>query len=316
MAAEHCPACTNPAHIPVGVTSRGYHGLKCIGCGLVRTHPMPDNATLNEFYQGFDFQKPDTVEIPRLLPRIERSLEHFIGRAQPGARFLDFGGASGIYCLAARNLGYDPFLFDFDSNMIDFARTQLKLENSTTRLDEVPREAFDVIFCYHVIEHSNDLGSFLGTLRRFLKPGGVLVLATPSAENAEKYVRVQHLARYWLRLTRARVSAVTALGLVLRRNSIFCWDPPRHLFAFTGAGMKSLLERHGWEALVQHGYSCDPLFEPRQYITPPLSSVFAGPGRRVVRNAITWAEGVALKPVSWVLPDGGEQLYCTARLKS
>lgn len=312
---ESCPACGSPTYISVGVTSRGFGGLKCSECGLVRTHPMPDTALLNEFYQGFDFQKPDTAEIPRLLPRIERSLEHFVGRAQPGARFLDFGGASGIYCLGARNLGYDPFLFDLDSNMIDFARIQLKLERATTKLEEVPEGVFDVIFSYHVIEHSNDLGSFLETMRRLLKPGGKLVLATPSAENVEKYVRIQHLARYWLRLTRARMSVLAALRLVLQRNSIFCWDPPRHLFAFTGASMQSLMERHGWEAKIQYGYCCDPLFDPRQYITPPLSSVLAGPGRRVVRNAITWAEGVALRPVSWIVPGGGEQLYCTARLK-
>jgi len=266
---------------------------------------MPDDAALVEFYQGFSFRRPDLARLDRDVERVTPSLEYFVGRPRgDSAQFLDYGGGFGIYCLAARRLGWQPWLFDYDRGCIDFALGQLDLPHAVADLGELRGRKFDVIFGYHVIEHWNVLDKNLRTLLSILAPGGQITFATPHADSLEKWVRPYHLRNYWKRLQREGEGILRALSLALRPESFLCWDPPRHLFAFTADALLQLGRRHGLDAQIQVGYNTSALFEPRQDILP-------GNAPGLLAGAIARFSRFGCHALNILFPCYGEQLYVT-----
>jgi len=80
---------------------------------------------------------------------------------------------------------YVDRLYGSDYNMVRLARAQRLAPHARLFLADIldyPAEdaAFDLVFFHHVIEHIRDDRAALATVRRILKPGGLLVLGTPN----------------------------------------------------------------------------------------------------------------------------------------
>ncbi len=112
-------------------------------------------------------------------------------------RFLDAGSGSGLFSLAASQLGADVTSFDLDQNSVACTR-QLKerfcpdsiswnvLEGSLADrnfLNSLGR--FDVVYCWGVIHHTGEMWNCLENLLPLVKPGGRIVLAI---YNDESYI--------------------------------------------------------------------------------------------------------------------------------
>jgi SAM-dependent methyltransferase len=81
--------------------------------------------------------------------------------------------------------GYAERLYGSDYNIVRLARARVRAPGATLFLADIldyPTEdaAFDLVFFHHVIEHIPDDRAALATVRRILKPGGLLVLGTPN----------------------------------------------------------------------------------------------------------------------------------------
>jgi 2-polyprenyl-3-methyl-5-hydroxy-6-metoxy-1,4-benzoquinol methylase len=306
---SECPACGSHG-VRYRFAAADEFGLaKCGECGLVRTEPMPDEEFLAEFYQGFRFLEPSMENLESQVDRVAESLSHFIGPATQGGTFLDFGGGAGIYCLAGAKLGYESSLFEVDRQMVEFAREKMGLARVFMDLGELAGRKFSVILACHVIEHARDPGGFLSLLRGLLREDGVLVVATPNAEEAEKLVRPAHVLRYLRRVMRTRANAAQALATVISLDSLFCWDPPRHLFAYTAASLQHLARRQGMAAETMAGFNTDPLYEPRGYLLPPVSLRSLCSKRGLLNAVARWTMPV----VRFLFPSRGQQLYAVIR---
>ncbi len=279
---------------------------------------MPDDETLRTFYVGFAFEKPAVEDAENDVPAIERSLRHFIGT--PSARhdrFLDYGGGYGLYCKAARRLGWTPSLFDYDHGCLDYARDEMGVEKVSADLADFAGQQFDVIWGYHVIEHWNRIDENIAQLVGLLAPGGRIIFATPHAEGVEKWVRPYHLRNYARGLIQRGEPVGRAWRLALRRKSFFCWDPPRHLFAYTGESLRAMGRRHGLEARVETGYNTSAVYEPRCYVVPnPLAPRFKVPAgasgaRSAARWVTAWFSWAGCRVLQRLFPRWGEQLYVT-----
>lgn len=104
-----------------------------------------------------------------------------------GRRILDVGSSNGYYMfrMAAHNprfvLGIEPYLtFFFQFQLLQhFARVP-ELQTLPLKFEELPAmdEAFDSVFCMGILYHRRSPFDFIAALRRFLRPGGELVLET------------------------------------------------------------------------------------------------------------------------------------------
>jgi SAM-dependent methyltransferase len=96
---------------------------------------------------------------------------------------LDLGCGDGNHLPWLAN--YAERLYGSDYNMVRLARARALAPAATLFLADIldyPAEnaAFDLVFFNHVIEHIPDDKAALATVRRILKPGGLLVLGTPN----------------------------------------------------------------------------------------------------------------------------------------
>jgi len=200
-------------------------------CGLVFVTPQPPRSSLERaydatYYRPWEDQARSRARIwQRRIHRVETL------RFQPG-RLLDVGCGTGDFLRVARTRGWDVSGTEISPYAVRAARADgfLVVEGEVweTRL---PSEAFDVVTCWHVIEHASDPRRVIGEIHRVLRPGGWLVLATPNLED--------HLFR---------AAYVLARG---RRPPLFEPDERElHLFHFSAWTLRALVESVGFEAVT------------------------------------------------------------------
>lgn len=279
---------------------------------------MPADAELVEFYQQFAFEKPLREDVENDVPAIEASLRHFVGVPQPGHnRFLDYGGGFGLYCKAARRLGWDPSLFDYDRGCLDYAESEMGVSRAVGDLSELKGAQFDVIFGYHVIEHWNRIDKNMEALLGLLAPKGRIIFATPHAESVEKWARPYHIRKYAQGLVVRGEAVPRAVFLATKLRSYLCWDPPRHLFAFSADSLREIGQRYALGVQIEAGYNTSLVHEPRQYVVPnpfaPRFKVPAGATKfsSLLRRVVACFSWVGCNVLSRVCPKSGEQLYVT-----
>lgn len=296
-----------------------YQAMKCSRCGLVQTNPMPGIDELKKYYSDFGFLPPKTSAVNEQLKAIRQSIIHHLGSSGNEKNFLDYGGGYGLYAKAASELGWETILFDYDNGALDFARSELGIEQTTADLHSLPDHSFDVIWSFHVAEHWRSIDDSFNDIDRLIKRGGRLVIATPNARSWEKYVRIAHFKTY-LKAWRTRgLSLTDALKLILRYDSVLCWDPPRHLYAYTPESLRRIGERRGYETELRVGSNNDPLYEPRRYIIASPAKRFRTLRLHLMKRpwklGAAWAlvrlgcEQLSFRILNTIAPQGGEQLY-------
>ena len=121
-------------------------------------------------------------------------------------RFLDAGSGSGLFSLAANQLGAEVTSFDLDHNSVACTRLLKErffpgstswnvLEGSladSSFLNSLGR--FDVVYCWGVVHHTGEMWNCLENLLPLVKPGGKIVVAI---YNDESYV-----SRIWYGIKR------------------------------------------------------------------------------------------------------------------
>ena len=320
MKQNFCHSCQKNIPLFLVDSKKTYIPLKCAYCGLVQTSPMPSDNELISFYQGFSFECNTPEVMRRPLTAITQSLKHFIGENDESNHstktFLDYGGGAGIYCIAAEAIGWKTTLFDYDQKTVDYGINELGVREGYADWNALKSRKFDVIFSFHVVEHWNEVENNFGNLIEKLNPGGRLIIATPNAHSIEKWFRPQHFLRYFRLWKPYMPSRWMRFKLLLKPDSVFCWDPPRHLFAWTPEAFRQLGKRFNLETTIKVGYNIDKHFEPRAYVLYPLKkrikqvrSMKINLIRKILLAAWECISLPCIQLASRVAPHYGEQLY-------
>jgi SAM-dependent methyltransferase len=141
-------------------------------------------------------------------------------------RLLDVGCGKGYFLKEAASAGLDAMGIDLSKSAVTFARESLGVKAESGHLEtDAPdhwSQAFDVATFWASIEHLPDPLTVLKAIRRCLRPGGVLLCDTGLGGLPAE----QRLAGYtqW-------------------------YDAPEHIFVFSGRGLRTLLERAGFEVV-------------------------------------------------------------------
>lgn len=196
---------------------------RCATCGcLWASDARQEEQLLVDAYERvaaayFDSQPDD----PRYV-RFYRQLERFVKQHTDGRVILDVGCGDGVFlsCLSSdwSRQGLEPST----SGASLARRKNLAVVNGT--LDTVPDEIHaDVISALDVIEHVVDPHRFVESVKRRLRPRGVLLLLTGDADS------------YPARVAGPQWSYLRWCG---------------HISVFSQSGLRKLLESHGFEVLA------------------------------------------------------------------
>lgn len=105
--------------------------------------------------------------------RAKIALTKFFKDIDRNSRVLDYG------CGLGQNIYYLPNAMGYDISQFGIEFCRKKGINATTNLEDVPDEAFDVVFSAHVLEHHPHPKSMLESMYSKLKKGQKLILVIP-----------------------------------------------------------------------------------------------------------------------------------------
>jgi len=149
----------------------------------------------------------------------------------PPARLLDVGAGRGRFVATARSAGYLARGLEPSARGVAAAREAygIALERAGIAEARVDSGSVDVLSLWHVLEHVEDPGAALRTLRGWLAPGGALLVGVPNL--ASWQARLAGPRWYHLDLPRHRTHFTPAGLTALLRDSGFAVERSHHVFA-------------------------------------------------------------------------------------
>jgi len=202
---------------------------QCRDCGFVFANPLPDGEAIAGFYAALDDEEYSQEDEGRgrnfavVLSRLKRF-------APVNGSLLDVGAASGIFLNLARRAGYDATGIEPSARLVADAERLYGLKMFCGSAEQFPPgRIFDVVTLLDVLEHVTDPGAFLGTVARFLAPGGTLVIVTPDIASLAArllggrwwHYRAAHV-NFFNRRSLERLLAAHGFAVVLRKR--FAWN--------------------------------------------------------------------------------------------
>lgn len=166
--------------------------VECRDCGHMMLHPPPSDEELGRIYDenywlqdGNDEERRHFTQLKQATARHYLNLiERTLGRH--GGRLLEIGCGAGDLLAAAVDLGYDVTGVEYSQDACARARERLGTRGRVVcgnidRLTE--KNYFDVCVLADVIEHVKDPREFLHHVYQVLRPGGIVIVATPSRDS-------------------------------------------------------------------------------------------------------------------------------------
>lgn len=189
---EACNLCSSAQKVLVCSTDRRLKPLNtvaCADCGLMRTDPMPTDGELNAYYSsGYrkDYQfagsKPPRAHIANSMRIAKARIAELEPWLKPGAKVLDIGCGSGEFAYLAKEAGCVVTAFDPGSDYLEFAKQEYGVEAFSSRWEDAQLEvgSFDVITCFHVVEHLRQPIQAIAQMAKWLSDEGVVHIAVPN----------------------------------------------------------------------------------------------------------------------------------------
>jgi len=229
-----CPACRSRQINPLfratdyTVSKEEFVVWHCSACSLRFTQDVPDEAHIGPYYKSEEYISHTNTSkglVNRLYQRVRRvTLRQKVGMVNAATgktqgRALDVGCGTGAFLNALRAAGWKVLGLEPDADARRMAISDYQLEvQEPDRLFSLVPGSFDLITLWHVLEHVHDLHRYLEQLKTLLAKEGKLVIAVPNYTSGDADTYGRNWAAY---------------------------DVPRHLYHFSPASMRGLLQQHG-----------------------------------------------------------------------
>lgn len=200
--ASGCPACESPSQSTLLGAPDRFHGrsvqyrlMSCSACSLVWLADPPPPEQMGEHYgQDYDQSVARAGDFPeRWSGRVA-----VIAQSKKGGTLLDLGCSSGGFLGAMRSPAWTLHGIEMSQEV---ARRAEAASGATVFVGDIPDapyapNSFDVITCFHVLEHVYEPLVVLQRIESWLKPGGIFYFMVPNIDSAGARI----FGSYWYAL--------------------------------------------------------------------------------------------------------------------
>lgn len=182
--AGHQFACTNCGY--------GVHGpiVKCESCGIIYVDESISQKEISDFYQisedplYLQEQKARELTFKLYLSKLEKV-------SGKKGKLLDIGTNTGLFVKVAQDKGWEADGLEPNKQAVKYAKVKFKLDliAKPYETNTFPKETFDVITMWDVIEHFTDPVAELKKIYRSLKKDGVFAFSTVDPESLIAKIR-------------------------------------------------------------------------------------------------------------------------------
>ncbi|MBI4133777.1 class I SAM-dependent methyltransferase [Candidatus Uhrbacteria bacterium] len=192
-------------------TNQPYRLVRCGACGLVQTEPMPTGEFLREWYQRYDvlgerepyyqvltgahpLDTSEGMDIARRFGWVKRAMANCAAQIanRPDdtrlaigdkPKVLDVGSGPGVFLDLVRRAGWEGIGVELNYRAAAASRERYGIDVREGALESVglPRESFDVVTLWDIVEHVRDPRRLLERAHALLAPGGALFIETPNS---------------------------------------------------------------------------------------------------------------------------------------
>jgi 2-polyprenyl-3-methyl-5-hydroxy-6-metoxy-1,4-benzoquinol methylase len=230
----NCPVCGS-ANINTVLSAKDYTVsgesfaiAACTDCTLRFTQDVPDAVSIIPFYKSENYISHTNTSkglinslyqfVRRRTIKQKRKLIEKITGTKAG-RLLDVGSGTGAFALEMKQHGWQVTGLEPDADARKIAAEVNKIDlKNISEFYLLPDHSFDAITMWHVLEHVHDLQAYIQKLQSLLKQNGKLFIAVPNYTSKDAAIYQEHWAAY---------------------------DVPRHLYHFSPASIKVLVEKQG-----------------------------------------------------------------------
>ncbi len=229
-----CPLCesnnTRPRPGYRHIMQGNWSISRCSDCRTSFTYPVPDNETLQRYYDEDYYGGAEDGKFVGIVEGIVRFFRLLrakaVTRLIPQGPVLDIGCGRGVMLKLLKSWGHEVDGIELDTIAAVRARKNLnqKIFCSLEELSRCQRRQYQAVCLWHSLEHLPQPAKALDIAGGLLAPGGLLVISAPHMESLQ-----------------SRLSGASWLHL----------DVPRHLVHFDMKRLAGFLQARGYR-LVRH----------------------------------------------------------------
>ncbi len=227
-ATDKCHLCNSGDILHIKTDYRGMKIFKCRKCGIKFLNPLYSDKYLSELYSDYkdhDINKLDRDKLERRDIKHEfniRQIEKYTG----AGKLLSVGCGNGIEIAVALKRGWVPEGYEINTAIARELSKKFSVQIYSGKFTELnlKKNHYDCIYFNHVIEHLKEPRNYLERINEVLKPSGILYVAAPNINGLANKIK----------------GFMDKAGL--KKNKGKHYDTWQHLFYFSPASMKYLLE--------------------------------------------------------------------------
>ncbi len=261
----YCPSCSNTDFsnesiiIDYAHSKESFALTRCNSCKLLFTNPRPSSHEIGKYYQFEEYQSHKSRRLSlfdlaySLLRRysIRRKRQLIFPYFNEGS-ILDFGSGNGNFLQSFSAKKWKRYGIEINDEARKYSNDTFGL-NILENIDSIkPLPKFEVITCWHSLEHVHDLKHTIELLTSKLKSKGVLFIAVPNHKSYD----AKYYGKYWAG-----------------------FDVPRHLYHFHPRSLTRLFKQ--FKMSLSKTY---PLYFDSYYVSL-LSERYKGNSNSII-NAI------------------------------
>ena len=242
-----CPICTREMKFKFVtkdylVTGESFDIVECEVCSIRTTAPFPDKKIIGNYYSSDDYISHDD-KVSGIFDSIYGLVRTYqlnkkkklIGKYfnKSNGKILDIGCGAGDFLEYMKENHWNINGVDTSNKARKIANKKLNIKVMDPKDWINNKEKYDVITCWHSLEHVHEPWVYLDKIKKSLTLDGFLIVALPNYQSTDAKIYKEFWAAY---------------------------DTPRHLYHFTIKSMNKTIKPHGLNIESIYRMNFDPFY--------------------------------------------------------